>query len=334
MKLTTLLTAAVLAFTATMPCFAQHHHCGKGCSENAPAQKSQEPPKVYFIKEITPESLIRIYKALGLPADGKVAVKISTGEKGNPNYLKPELIGDFVKLVDGTIVECNTAYKGKRYYNNDHREVIKEHGFPSIAPVIIMDSVADVKIPVGPKAKHLKYDLVGEAFNDYDFLICLSHFKGHQMGGFGGAIKNLSIGVASRNGKAYIHSAGKVDDAEILWDHIAQQDDFQESMAEAAQAVVDHMKGRAVYINVANNLSVDCDCNGNPEPVCMADIGIFASLDPVALDKATVDAVRNSKDHGRDHMIERIDSRHGMVSLKHAEEIGLGSQEYELIELK
>lgn len=301
---------------------------------------TQQPPisdetasEVYFTKEISPESLVKIYKALQRPAKGKVAVKISTGEPGGHNYLQPALIKNLVKEVNGTIVECNTAYKGKRFTSTDSYQAAKDHGFTDIAPVDIMDSIGEVKLAV-TDGSHLDYDIVGANYPHYDFTIILSHFKGHAMGGFGGAIKNASIGIASSNGKAYIHSAGENEDVEHVWEFQPQQEDFLESMAEAAKAISDHAKGNIIYISVANNLSVDCDCDSHPHDPQMKDIGILASLDPVALDKACTDMVRNSDDPGKVHLIERIDSRKGMHTLEYAEEIGLGKQSYKLIELK
>lgn len=285
---------------------------------------------VYMTKEISPESIIKLYKALGREASGKVAVKISTGEPGGHNFLNPALIADFVNLVDGTIVECNTAYKGPRYNADDHYKAAEEHGFTAIAPVDIMDSEGEVKLPY-EGGKHLKYDIVGLHYPNYDFTVILSHFKGHAMGGFGGAVKNMSIGIASSNGKTYIHSAGQWEDSETVWKHTAQQDDFLESMAEAAKTIADHAGDKILYISVANNLSVDCDCNGNPEDPKMGDIGVLASLDPIALDKACTDLVRSSEDHGKIHLIERIDSRHGMHTLDYGEQIGLGTQTYKLV---
>lgn len=291
-------------------------------------------PTVYFIKDITPENIIKIYNALGRKAEGKnVAVKLSTGEAGNPNHLSPALIKDLVQSVNGTIIEGNTAYEGKRNNTADHLKTAEEHGFTAIAKVDILDADGQVSLPVNG-GKHLKEDIVGKNFLNYDFLMVLSHFKGHPMGGFGGALKNISIGIASPDGKANIHSAGKTQDVAKVWEMIPDQDTFQESMAEASKAIIEHMGDKILYINVANNLSVDCDCVADPEPVSMADIGIFASLDPVALDRACIDAVRNSDDHGKVHMIERIDSRHGMHNLEYAEQLGLGSQTYKLVELK
>ena len=287
---------------------------------------------VYMTREISPEAILKLYKALGREARGKVAVKISTGEPGGHNFLDPKLIAPFVKEVDGTIVECNTAYQGKRFNTEDHRRAAEEHGFTAIAPVDIMDADGEVKLPL-EGGKHLKYDIVGSHYLDYDFTVILSHFKGHAMGGFGGAVKNMSIGIASSNGKSYIHTAGKIETADSIWQNIADQDLFLESMAEAAKSVADHCGDNILYISVANNLSVDCDCDSHPADPQMHDIGILASLDPVALDKACTDLVRSSDDHGKVHLIERIDSRHGMHTLDYGEEIGLGSSEYELIRI-
>lgn len=303
-----------------------------GIVTNACAAEPAAEPVVYMTKEISPASLQKIYKALGREAKGKVAVKISTGEPGGHNYLKPELIKDLVKDVNGTIVECNTAYKGKRFKAEDHYKAAADHGFTAIAPVDIMDAEGDVKLPM-TDGTHLDYDIVGSHYPDYDFTIILSHFKGHAMGGFGGAIKNMSIGIASSAGKTYIHTAGQTEDVEQVWKTKVEQDDFLESMAEAAKCISDHARGNIIYINVANNMSVDCDCDGNPADPHMKDIGILASLDPVALDKACTDLVRNSDDPGKAELIERIDSRHGMHTLDWAEEIGLGSQKYKLVSI-
>lgn len=307
---------------------------GTKAQTTATDAQGKELPKVYFIKEITPENIVKIYNALGRKAQGKnVAVKLSTGEAGNPNHLSPALIKDLVQSVNGTIIEGNTAYAGRRNTTADHLKTAEEHGFTAIVDVDILDADGQVSLPI-EGGRHLKEDIVGKNFLNYDFLMVLSHFKGHPMGGFGGALKNISIGIASPDGKANIHSAGKTQDVAKVWDMIPDQDIFQESMAEASKAIIDHVGDKVLYINVANNLSVDCDCVAEPEPVSMADIGIFASLDPVALDRACIDAVRNSDDHGKIHLIERIDSRHGMHNLEYAEQLGLGSQTYELVELK
>ena len=295
-------------------------------------EEADKRPAVYFIEEITPENLVRIYEALGRKAEGRVAVKVSTGEPGGHNFLQPTLIADLVHKVGGTIVECNTAYGGGRADTENHLKAAADHGFTSIADVDIMDADGEVALPV-KGGRHLKEDFVGRNYLNYDFTVILSHFKGHAMGGFGGAIKNMSIGIASSKGKAWIHSAGKTKDQNKVWGDLPAQDDFLESMAEAAKAVADHCGDKILYISVANNLSVDCDCDSSPEDPKMGDIGILASLDPVALDKACVDMVRASKDHGKIHLIERIDSRHGMHTLDYGEKIGLGSQEYRLVRL-
>lgn len=291
-----------------------------------------EKAKVYFINEINSDNLIKIYEKLNKKLEGNVAVKISTGEPGGHNFLNPNLIKDLVQNLNGTIVECNTAYKGRRNTTEEHLKVVEEHGFTKIAKVDIMDSEGEFAIPV-TGGKHLKENYVGAHLKNYDSILMLSHFKGHAMGGFGGALKNMSIGIASSSGKAWIHSAGKIKDVNTLWDNIAPQNDFLESMAEADKAVVDYMKGNLVYINVMNNLSVDCDCDSNPEDPCMKDIGILASVDPVALDKACLDLIYNSDDSGRTHMVERIETRNGILKIKHAEEIGIGTTEYELIQI-
>ena len=308
---------------------------GTGCAQ---AQKqtmdnASELPKAYFIKEITSENLVKVYEALSRKAERKVAVKLSTGEPGGHNFLQPALIAPLVKKVNGTIVECNTAYGGGRANTEAHLKAAADHGFTAIAKVDIMDADGEVSLPV-KGGKHLKEDFVGKNYLNYDFTVVLSHFKGHAMGGFGGAIKNISIGIASSGGKAWIHSAGTTKDVGKVWGNLPPQDDFLESMTEAAKAITDHCGDKILYINVANNLSVDCDCDSSPEDPKMGDIGILASLDPVALDRACTDLVRVSEDHGKIHLIERIDSRHGMHTLDYAEQLGMGSQKYELVELK
>ncbi len=292
--------------------------------------------KVFMTREISPEALVKIYKALGRPADGhRVAVKISTGEAGNPNYLKPTLIKALVDTVHGTIVECNTAYDGKRNTFEAHWQTVHDHGYDSIAPVDLMDEEGQMRIPVRDR-RHIKYDIVGNHLPRYTYMVNLSHFKGHAMGGYGGALKNASIGVASADGKAYIHSAGKMDSVEGLWSNIAEQDKFLESMASAAQGVADYFGDNIVYINIMNNMSVDCDCAAHPEEVKLADYGILASTDPVALDKACCDIIFNMQpSEGNDNapLIERITSRHGLHTIDHAAAIGLGSKNYEIINL-
>jgi len=294
-----------------------------------------EKAKVYFTKEITPESLIKIYEAVGVNLTGKVAVKVSTGERGAKGYLKADLIGPLVNKLNGTIVECNTAYPGARTSTKEHLEVAKEHGFTTFANVDIMDSDGEFKIPV-KNGKHLKYDIIGSHFDEYDSVLNLAHGKGHAMGGFGANLKNQSIGIASRNGKAYIHSCGQDENPETAWDKPYKQIDFIESMAEAATAVADYLKEHnkpIVYITVMNNLSVDCDCDCNQKDPVMADIGIVASLDPVANDQAFIDMVWSSKDNGAHLLQERIDRQLGREILPYAEYLGLGTRNYELIEI-
>ena len=304
-----------------------------GISTTAVAQS-----KVYMTTEISPEALVKIYKALGREATGRVAVKISTGEGGNTHYLKPELIGKLVDEVNGTIVECCTAYGGTRQDPKKHWETIRDHGFSSRFAVDLMDEYGQMRIPVQDR-KHLNFDIVGEHLGHYDFMINLAHFKGHAMGGFGGVLKNASIGVASTAGKAYIHSVGITDDPELCWQHTENQDSFLESMAAAAQAVHNWFgRGKNIlYINVMNNMSVDCDCDGNPAEPKLKDMGILASLDPVALDKACLDLVFNHKAAPGDDeqpLIERINRQHGTYIVDYAEKIGLGSKTYKLITLK
>ena len=292
-----------------------------------------EKSKVYFTKEITPDSLIKIYKALGRDLKGKVAVKLSTGEAGGHYYLNPNLIKDLVHKVNGTIVECNTAYNGKRNTTKDHWETIKDHGFMDIAKVDIMDEEGDMPIPV-ENGFHLKENYVGNHLENYDSILVLSHFKGHAMGGFGGALKNISIGIGSSNGKTWIHTAGKTKNPAELWDNLPEQDHFLESMADACEGVINYIgQENMLYINVANNLSVDCDCDSNPHAPEMADLGIFASVDPVALDQACYDAVINSEDEGKKALIERMNSKHGIHTVEAANELGLGNREYEIVNI-
>lgn len=321
-----------------------------GSNNNGPKEQyhagaPQTASTVYFTKEITSESLVRIFNALGVEAKGKVAVKISTGEAGGHNYLKPELIGELVKTLNGTIVECNTAYPGKRMSTKAHMEVIKDHGFTAIAPVDIMDADGDIKIPVKDK-KWIEYDRVGSHVEDYDFMVDLAHFKGHAMGGFGGVLKNASIGVASVKGKAYIHSAGKTNNRWLMWLKLPKgwtkapenNDPFIESMASAAQAVHDYYSAKQgiVYINIMNNMSIDCDCDSHPAEPLVKDRGIMASLDPVAVDKACLDLVFGiTPTEGDDNgpLTERIKQRHGTHIVEYGESIGLGSMSYNLVEI-
>lgn len=282
--------------------------------------------QVYFTQEISSQGLLNIYNALGVTLPGKVAVKISTGEPGGHNFLQPELIKSLVAKLGGTIVECNTAYEGKRFSSKDHWQAIRDHGFLDIAPCDIMDESGEVSIPV-QGGVHLKENFVGKHLKNYDSMLMLSHFKGHLMGGLGGALKNMSIGVASSHGKAHIHGVG---DPSALW--TADHDSFLESMADACKSVMDFMgRESIIYINVANKLSIDCDCDSNPHDPEMADIGIFASIDPVALDQACVDAVYASHDPGKAALIERMESRNGIHTVETAAALGLGSREYEIV---
>ena len=294
-----------------------------------------EKSKVYFTREITSESLIKMYECLDINLDGNVGIKVSTGEKGSKGYLKKELIGPLVKKLNGTIIECNTAYHGKRNTKEEHLEVAREHGFTEIAEVDIMDGESEIKIPV-KVGKHLKYDIIGSNFEKYDSILNLAHGKGHAMGGFGANLKNQSIGIASRNGKAYIHSCGQTDDPNKCWSVKYEQKDFIESMAEAAKAVSDYISDnnkKIAYIIIANNLSIDCDCDANQGDPVMNDIGIFASLDPVANDQAFIDAIWCSSDQGAPKLRERVDRQEGRHITEYAESIGLGSTSYELIEI-
>ncbi|MBR3163248.1 MAG: DUF362 domain-containing protein [Clostridia bacterium] len=296
----------------------------------------KEKVKVYFTKEITPESLVKIYEAVGKSLPGNVGIKISTGEPGGHNYLKPELIKDIVSKLNGTIVENCTAYGGKRQRLEDHLKCVEDHGFTKIAKVDILDSEGEFSIPTKTGSIHLREDIVGSHLENYDSILMLSHFKGHMMGGFGGALKNMSIGVASTKGKLNIHSAGAENqEQEYVWSHLPAQDDFLESMAEACSAVMDYYdnKGGIVYINVINNLSVDCDCDSNPEEPCMKDIGIVASLDPVAIDRASLDLIYKSNDPGREHFLERVETRHGAHTIEHAVTLGLGTTFYEMVSI-
>ena len=291
--------------------------------------------KVFFTKEITPEKLIEIYEKLGVDLPGKVGVKVSTGEDGAKGYLKADLIAPLVKKLNGTIIECNTAYPGERTTTEEHLKVAEKHGFTYFADVDIMDSTGEFKIPVH-NGKHLEYDLIGENFENYDSILNLAHGKGHMMGGFGANLKNQSIGIASRNGKAYIHSCGHTEDPDACWSDKHEQIDFIESMAEAATAVADYLKENnkpIVYITVANAISVDCDCDANQGDPVIGDIGIFASMDPVANDQAFLDAIWKTKEDGTKEIEERIDSRKGRHITEYAESLGLGSTDYELIEI-
>ena len=294
-----------------------------------------EKSKVYFTKEITAEKLIEIYEKLGVNLTGKVGVKVSTGERGSKGYLKADLIAPLVKKLNGTIIECNTAYPGSRNDKEEHLKTAKEHGFTAFAEVDIMDGENEFKIPVH-NGKHLEYDIVGENFKNYDSILNLAHGKGHAMGGFGANLKNQSIGIASRNGKAYIHSCGHTEDPNKCWSDKHEQVDFIESMAEAAKAVSDYLKENnkpIIYIIVANAISLDCDCDAHQGDPVIGDIGIFASIDPVANDQAFLDAIWKTHETGTKDIVERIDSRKGRHITEYAESLGLGSTNYDLIEI-
>ncbi len=292
-----------------------------------------EKAKVYFTREISPENVVRMYEMLGVKLPGKVAVKVHSGEEGNQNYLHPEFMRPMVEEVDGTIVECNTAYDGARDTTEKHEKLMAAHGWTDYFDVDIMDADgSDLVFPI-ENGRVLSENLVGGHLANYSSMLVLSHFKGHPMGGYGGALKQLSIGCASNEGKVNIHTGGATRKQGEFWDKHAEQDDFLEAMAEAAETVVNHFGSNLAYINIACNLSVDCDCCAVAEDPCMADIGIFASLDPVAIDQACIDAVKNSDDPGRDHLLERIDSKHDTKTIDDAARLGYGTKEYELIEV-
>ena len=292
-----------------------------------------EKSKVYFIKEITPENIIKAYEALGIKLPGKVAVKMHSGEKGNKNYLRPGFVKDVINYVKGTVVECNTAYEGARNSTQKHKELIKEHEWDKYFSFDLLDEEGpDMELDI-PNGLVLKKNYVGKDLKEYDSLLVLSHFKGHAMGGYGGALKQLSIGCASSAGKTLIHTAGATEDQRELFNNLPEQDRFLEAMADAASSVVNYFKGNAAYINVMKNISVDCDCDCNAKAPCMKDIGILASTDPIAVDQACLDLVYNSDDPGRDELIERIESRHGVHTIEAASKLGFGSRDYELINI-
>ncbi len=287
-----------------------------------------EQPKVYFLKEITPENLVKIYEALQISLPGKVAVKLHSGEEGNQNYMRPEFVKPMIDHVHGTVVECNTAYEGERNTTQKHEALMESHGWTKYFDVDIMDAEGpDLELAI-PDGIQIKTNYVGKNMANYDSMLVLSHFKGHPMGGYGGALKQLSIGCASSYGKAYIHGAGNPDK---LWS--TEQDRFLESMADAATSVAGYFKDKIAYINVMCNLSVDCDCCAVAEDPCMKDIGILAGLDPVAVDQACIDLVYQSDDPGKEHFIERVESRNGIHTIEAAAELGLGSRTYQLIRL-
>ena len=292
-----------------------------------------EKAKVYFTKEITSESVVKMYEKLGKELTGKVALKVHSGEAGNQNYLHPEFMKPIINRVNGTIVECNTAYAGQRNNTEKHKKLMEDHGWSKHFDVDIMDAEGpDLEVEI-PNGKVIKQNYLGKNIKNYDSMLVLSHFKGHPMGGYGGAIKQLSIGCASSAGKSWIHSAGKEKDQTKLWDNLPEQDLFLESMADAAESVVQYFKGNIAFINIMCNMSVDCDCCAIAEDPCMKDIGILASLDPIAIDQACIDLVINSKDPGKDHLLERINSRHGTHTIDSAVELGFGTNEYELIKV-
>lgn len=289
--------------------------------------------KVYFTKEISSEALIRIYGKLGIELTGNVAVKLHSGEAGNQNYLRPEFLQSIIERVGGTVVECNTAYAGERNTTAKHQKLMENHGWSKYYKVDILDSEAPDKVLDIPNGKVIKKNYVGKHIENYDSMLVLSHFKGHPMGGFGGALKQLSIGVASSSGKTNIHTAGKTIDVNELWNNLPEQDKFIEAMADAASSVHNYFNGNIAYINIMKNMSVDCDCCKDAEDPCMKDIGILASLDPIAIDKACLDMVYNSNDSGKDHLIERIETRHGNHIIDASKELSFGSDEYELISI-
>ena len=285
--------------------------------------------KVYFSRTITPEKVLELYELLGKKLEGKVAIKLHSGEPGNQNFLKPDFWKPIIDSVNGVVTECNTAYEGERNTTEKHLKTIEKHGWSTIFPFDLMDAEGpDMELDI-PNGKVIQKNYVGKNLKNYDAMLVLSHFKGHPMGGFGGALKQLSIGVASSYGKAYIHGAGE---PAKIW--TADHDLFLKSMADASASIVDYFKGNAVYVNVMKNMSVDCDCCAKAEDPCMKDIGILVSLVPVAIDQACLDLVYASNDPGRDHLIERIESRNGVLTVEAAAELGVGSREYELVEVE
>lgn len=290
-----------------------------------------EKAKVYFTRNITPENVVRMFGLLGKELPGKVAVKVHSGEKGNQNFLRPEFMKPMIDAVKGTVVECNTAYDGARNTTEKHHKLMEYHGWSHYFDVDILDAEGPDAELLIPNGKQIKKNYVGKDMMKYDSMLVLSHFKGHPMGGYGGALKQLSIGCGSSAGKTYIHTAGVTDDQYQLWDHVAPQDAFLEAMADAASSVVKHFNGNMAFVNIMCNMSVDCDCCAIAEDPCMKDIGILASLDPIALDQACIDLIQNSDDPGRDHMLERINTRHGTHTIDAAAELGFGTKEYALV---
>ena len=291
-----------------------------------------EKSKVYFTREITPENVVKMYEALGANLSGKVAVKVHSGEEGNQNYLHPEFMKPMIEHVNGTVVECNTAYDGARNTTERHKELMEEHGWTKYFDVDILDSEGPDKVLEIPNGKVIKKNYVGKNIDNYDSMLVLSHFKGHPMGGYGGALKQLSIGVASGHGKSYIHCVGNENGTfEEMFK--VDQNKFLEAMADSASAVAKHFEGKIAYINVMCNLSVDCDCCAVAEDPCMKDIGILASLDPIAIDQACIDLIYNSKDPGRNHFVERVERQNGVHTIEAATKLGFGNREYELINI-
>ena len=288
--------------------------------------------KVYFIKEITEDNLVRIFKILDVKLEKPIARKVHSGENGNKNYLKPEFLKEIINYVDGTVVECNTAYEGMRNTTEKHKELINRHGWDKLYSFDIMDSEGSITLSI-KNGSVIHENHVGSHIKNYNSMLVISHFKGHPMGGYGGALKQLSIGCASSEGKSWIHSAGVTKDQYKLWDNLPKQELFLKAMAESASSITDYFKGNIAYINVMCNMSVDCDCCRDAEEPCMKDIGILASLDPVAIDKACIDLVKSSDDLGKEHLLERIRSRKGEMTIDYAYELNIGNKEYELIEL-
>ena len=289
-------------------------------------------PNVYFINEISKEALMKVYEALNKNLDGNVAVKVHSGEKGNQNFLHPEFMKEIIEYVNGTVVECNTAYAGERNETTKHKALMEEHGWSKYFNVDILDEKEDLVLKIEDGVA-IDKNYVGKNIEKYDSMLVISHFKGHPMGGYGGAIKQLSIGCASTAGKCYIHSAGKVTDQNILWSNTAPQNKFLEAMADSAKSVVEYLQGKILYINIMCNMSVDCDCCSVAEDPCMKDIGILASTDPVAIDQACIDLVNASTDEGKAHFLERVNSRNGVYTIEVAEKIGLGCRDYNLINI-
>ena len=288
--------------------------------------------KVYFTKNITSDSLIKMYQVLNIELSGNIAIKLHSGEEGNQNFVKPLFVKPLIDYLKGTVVECNTAYEGSRNETKKHQELLKKHGWSKYFKVDLLDSEDEIELRI-PDGLVIKKNYVGKNIEKYDAMLVLSHFKGHPMGGFGGALKQLSIGLASSNGKSYIHSAGKVKSQDVLWSNIAPQDKFLESMADAAESIINYFPKKIAYINIMVNLSVDCDCCSEAEDPCLKDIGILSSLDPVALDKACLDLIYNSNDPGKNHFIERVESRNGIHLIETATNKNLGNIEYELIDV-